>query len=186
MMITAIAMNEDRVAGHFSKAQSIAFINERGKELSRFANPALNTNCAGKQHLIDLLSKNNAQRVVVRNIGTQMLTRLLARQWAVFQVSGGFPDMATLASSNSNGLLPLTDLSQARPSPKHDAKKLSGCNCQHDGDALGTMVASGRCCQQDAVHTPDHRGHGQCHCAAEQQDNSGHGHGRGNGKCCHS
>ena len=179
MMITAIPMNDDRVAGHFTKALSIAFIDERGEELSRFANPALNTNCAGKVRLLDLLTEHQAQRVVVRNIGTQMLARLLARQLAVFQISDGNPDMAALVASAANGLLPV---SQARPSPKHDAKGKHGCDCHHESEELGSLVKQEKCCRQDAIHAPCHRGNVKCHSEEGQQNNTGHGH----GKCCHN
>ena len=39
-MITAIPMKEDRVASHFTKADSFVFVNENGDVLSRKANPA--------------------------------------------------------------------------------------------------------------------------------------------------
>ncbi|VTN48287.1 Uncharacterised protein [Raoultella ornithinolytica] len=40
-MITAIPVNDDRVANHFTKASHLVLVDERGVELSRTENPAL-------------------------------------------------------------------------------------------------------------------------------------------------
>ncbi len=56
-MITAIPMNANRISGHFSKADSFVCINERGEEISRHANPALDAGCTGKQSLLELLAQ---------------------------------------------------------------------------------------------------------------------------------
>ena len=39
-MITAIPVNDDRVANHFTKASHLVLVDERGVELSRTENPA--------------------------------------------------------------------------------------------------------------------------------------------------
>ena len=88
-MITAIPMKEDRVASHFTKADSFVFVNENGDVLSRKANPALNANCSGKKDLLAMLLAENAKRVIVRNIGERILGKLLESQFAVFQTSCG-------------------------------------------------------------------------------------------------
>ena len=56
-MITAIPMIDDRVANHFTKANCLVFLDERGVEINRVDNPALAANCADKQKMVDLLGK---------------------------------------------------------------------------------------------------------------------------------
>ncbi|WJY13699.1 NifB/NifX family molybdenum-iron cluster-binding protein [Pectobacteriaceae bacterium CE90] len=172
-MITAIPMNEDRIAGHFTKALSIAFINEHGTEISRHANPALDTNCTGKQQLIELLLEQQADHIIVRNIGTQMLGRLLEHHFQVFQLDGRQPD--TLKPDDIP-VTALTEASQGKASPNHANKPEGGCGCHHHDDNPATGGIVRRCCQQDAIHAP---GHSACHSGGNK---SGHGH----GKCCHS
>jgi predicted Fe-Mo cluster-binding NifX family protein len=88
-MITAIPMNDDRIANHFTKANYLVFLDERGIEINRIDNPALAANCAGKQKMVGLLAEQQVDRIVVRNIGERMLGKLLARQFAVYQTNCG-------------------------------------------------------------------------------------------------
>ena len=71
-MITAIPMKEDRVASHFTKADSFVLLmkTEMFYPITK-ANPALNANCSGKKDLLAMLLAENAKRVIVRNIGEQ-------------------------------------------------------------------------------------------------------------------
>ena len=88
-MITAIPVNDDRVANHFTKASHLVLVDERGVELSRTENPALGAYCSGKRKLVDLLVQQQVSRVVVRNIGERMLGKLLGHQIAVYQTDCG-------------------------------------------------------------------------------------------------
>ena len=72
-MITAIPMNKDHVASHFTKADSFVFLDDNGQILVERINPTLDANCAGKSQLLALLKAENAQRIIVRNIGERML-----------------------------------------------------------------------------------------------------------------
>ena len=132
-MITAIPMNDDRVASHFTKANCLVFLDERGVEINRVDNPALAANCAGKQKMIDLLTEQQVNRVVVRNIGEQMLGKLLARQFAVYQTNCGRRLASELGDPVASGLVQLNQASQGRQSLNHEAKKKSGgCGCGHE------------------------------------------------------
>ena len=173
-MITAIPMNDDRVASHFTKASCLVFLDERGVEINRVDNPALAANCAGKQKMVDLLAEQQVNRVVVRNIGEQMLGKLLARQFAVYQTNCGRRLASELGDPVASGLVQLNQASQGRQSLNHEAKKKSGgCSCGHEG---GESAA--HCCQSGDPHHHQEK----ANCRQGQMQGRGHGHGR----CCHS
>ncbi|WP_049789015.1 NifB/NifX family molybdenum-iron cluster-binding protein [Photobacterium profundum] len=150
-------MNEDRIANHFSKAEFFLFINEQGEEVSRHANPVHKAHCAGKKDLLELLSCQHADRIVVRNIGKQMLGKLLAHRFAVFQTNCGRRDTVELANPEVAGLNTLTDAEQGRPSSNHDEKKKE-CSCRHNN--------KGAISKQERHHHKGghnaHRGRGRC------------------------
>lgn len=153
-MITAIPMNNDHIASHFSKAEHFLFINDQGVEVSRHENPVLAAHCAGKKALLKLLLQHHAERVVVRNIGQKMLGKLLSHRLSVVQTDSGRRSAQELVSSETAGLFSLTEADQGRPSPKHN-------DCRH---------AERRCHSQGHSYSQDHN-HGQ-----------GRGHGKGCGK----
>lgn len=180
-MITAIPMKEDRVASHFTKADSFIFINEQGDVLSRKANPALDTNCSGKNELLTLLQAENVQRVIVRNIGERFLGKLLDSQFAVYQTSCGRQGVKELVSEQTNKLIQLTSTSQGRQSLNHEAKQAQGgCGCEHgkhdhhDGQCCGENKSAGQ---------KHHHGAGRC-CQNSHEGKMAH-HGQGTGRCCH-
>lgn len=173
-MITAIPMNDDRVASHFTKADCLVFLDERGVEINRIDNPALAANCAGKQKMVDLLAEQQVNRVVVRNIGEQILGKLLARQFAVYQTNCGRRLASDLGNPVASGLVQLNQASQGRQSLNHETKKKSGgCGCGHEGHE-GSEPA-GHCCQSSEQHHPQ-----KANCRQGQMQ------GRGHGRCCHS
>ncbi len=168
-MITAIPMSDDRVASHFTKADCLVFLDEHGVERNRVDNPARDASCAGKQKLVELLAEQQANRIVVRNIGEQMLGKLLARQFAVYQTNCGRRSASELVDPVTSGLVPLLEASQGRQSLNHEAKKQSGgCGCHHSADE-----PSGTCCH--ASDTPQQK-MASCHQHQHQ----------GRGRCCHS
>lgn len=131
-MITAIPMNDDRIANHFTKANYLVFLDERGIEINRADNPAVVANCAGKQKMVDLLAEQQVDRVVVRNIGERMLNKLLKQQFAVFQTNNGRRSAQELVDPRTNGLVQLHQANQGRQSLNHKTKKKSGgCGCHN-------------------------------------------------------
>ena len=177
-MITAIPMNDDRVANHFTKANCLVFLDERGVEINRVDNPALAANCAGKQKMVDLLAEQQVDRIVVRNIGEQMLGKLLARQFVVYQTNCGRRPAHELVDPVASGLQQLHQASQGRQSLNHEAKKKSGgCGCEHpEGEHSGACCHETKPLQQEMA--PGQR---------NQMHKQGCGHrGQGRGRCCQS
>ena len=131
-MITAIPVNDDRVANHFTKASHLVLVDERGVELSRTENPALGADCSGKRKLVDLLVQQQVSRVVVRNIGERMLGKLLGHQIAVYQTDCGRRLFTELCDPDTRVLTELNKPEQGRQSFHHEAK---GKKCCHsDGN----------------------------------------------------
>ncbi len=177
-MITAIPMNDDRVANHFTKANCLVFLDERGIEINRVDNPALAEGCAGKQKMVDLLAEQQVDRIVVRNIGEQMLGKLLARQFAVYQTNCGRRSAHELVDPIASGLLQLHQASQGRQSLNHEAKaKSGGCGCHHpEGEHSDACCHTANSPRQEMA--PGQRNQ------MRRQDCGRRGQGRG--RCCQS
>ena len=77
-IITAIPMNDDHIAGHFAKAERFVFVDEQGSTLAEIANPVAGNEC--KSALAELLQAQGARRIVLKNIGSKMLGKLLEKQ----------------------------------------------------------------------------------------------------------
>ncbi|WP_417760872.1 NifB/NifX family molybdenum-iron cluster-binding protein [Shewanella sp.] len=162
-MITAIPMTGDKIANHFSKADSFLFIDEHGATLAESDNPALAQGCAAKANIIKLLQQQQAQRVVVRNIGERLLARLIQSKFAVFQIGSSRWDSQQFLADAPRYLLPLTSADQGRPSVNFQHKHAAGtCGCEHGGE-------QGCCKQQQGDGQPaaghncqHHREHGHC------------------------
>ncbi|MGB5446856.1 MAG: NifB/NifX family molybdenum-iron cluster-binding protein [Psychromonas sp.] len=166
-MITAIAMKEDRISSHFTKADSFIFMDQNGEIKAQKDNPALKQgNCSGKNEIPALLQGENVSRIIVRNIGQQILAKLLESGIAVYQSHNGHFDKSMLNDNALNSLTPLTDISQGRPSLNHQAKTTGG-GCQHH--------------KEKDSGCSDQGGHHQGNCNRNEQAKSGHGKGR----CCH-
>ena len=134
-MITAIPVTKEHIAGHFTKAESFIFINAEGRVVCHHINPAREGGCAEKKALLNMLQRQNAQRVIVRHIGERMLGKLLSRELSVFKTSGGNIDVQALCAAHLDGLTPLTDAQQGERSPNYETKKAAGggCGCSHEG-----------------------------------------------------
>ncbi|MGX9463465.1 NifB/NifX family molybdenum-iron cluster-binding protein [Shewanella sp. A14] len=131
-MITAIPLKDEHIASHFSRADSVLIINDQGHEIGRFANPALAEGCEGKQQLVSLILAHGANRVIVRNIGQQLLSKLLSHQLSVFHARNGRTAIEYFAAANLADCVEFTEASQGRPSMNHIAKKANGGCCNHD------------------------------------------------------
>ena len=119
-MIFAIPYQNERIAGHFTKAEEFLFTDQNTSE--RRANPALKgEGCRGKKSLLALLKSQHTDIVLIRNIGEKMLTKLLNANIRVFRTSG----KESFESIKLSSLTELTDPSQGRPCKN---KKQSGCN----------------------------------------------------------
>lgn len=109
-MIFAIPYQNERIAGHFSKAETFVFTDKIHSTIR--SNPALNSgSCGGKKSLLTLLKEQHTSAVLVRNIGQKMLRKLLNADIRVFRTSGRL-SLDTLQLSE---LTELTEPSQGRP-----------------------------------------------------------------------
>ncbi|MBW8192546.1 hypothetical protein K0504_16015 [Neiella marina] len=164
-MITAIPMNNQDIAQHFSKALSLAFFDERGNEIHREPNPALDKSCAGKAAMLNVMVAQKAERVLVRHIGEKMLARLLNHSLNVFQMKRGRHSHHHIPNIPPKHLVALTDATQGSPSINNRNKQAEG----------------GQCCEQHQASDATHHTHGKC-CNSQQQSSSHGGHQR---RCCH-
>ena len=128
--------------------------------------------------MVELLVEQQVDRIVVRNIGEQMLGKLLARQFAVYQTNCGCRPAYELIDPVASGLVQLDQANQGRQSLNHEAKLHSGgCGCHHpEGEH------SAACCH--ATNTPHQE---MVPGRRSQMQGQGCGHrGQGHGRCCHS
>lgn len=130
-MITAIPMKDEHIASHFSKADSVLMINEQAEVVASFINPALTSGCDGKRKLVELIQAHGANRVIVRNIGQQLLSKLLNQQLEVFHAKNGRTEIAYFANEHLAECEPYLEASQGRPSTNHIAKQGKGGCCDH-------------------------------------------------------
>jgi predicted Fe-Mo cluster-binding NifX family protein len=88
--LTAIPWNAGQISPHFSRAATILLLAQSGQVVEHFPNPAAAGLCVGKQALIALLQSKQVTRVLVRNIGQNMLASLLQLPLEIFQVPRGY------------------------------------------------------------------------------------------------
>lgn len=149
-MITAVPITNSRIASHFTKADSFVFINHQGRVVCHHINPARESGCAGKKNLLTLLSRQNTQRIVTRNIGERMLGKLLDLDISVFKINTSRLETLTSASDISPTMTPLTESTQGRKSVNYAAKKESGgCGCNHENDGDTSLERKSSCHQPD-------------------------------------
>lgn len=109
-MIFAIPYQNERIAGHFTKAEQFLFTDQNTSELKE--NPALRgEGCGGKKSLLALLKSQHTDVVLIRNIGEKMLANLLKANIRVFRTNGRI----SLETVNLSNLTELTKPSQGRP-----------------------------------------------------------------------
>ena len=120
-MIFAIPYQNERIAGHFTKAERFLFTDKKNT-ISK-ENPALvSDGCSGKKSLFTLLKNQKTDAVIIRNIGQKMLAKLLNANIRVFRASSRI-SVETLQLSE---LTELTEISQGRPCKN----KKQGCCSQ--------------------------------------------------------
>lgn len=132
-MNTVIPILGDHIASHFTKAESFLFITPEGQHYNTLVNPAFGDSaCSTKKKLLELFKAEKVKRVIVRNIGQRSLGRLLSNEIEVFKSAINYIDSEILLDSSNVKLTPLTQISQGRPSLKHEEKNSEcGCNDGH-------------------------------------------------------
>lgn len=128
-MITVIpVINDTRISPHFSRAPALMFIDETGEVVGRYVNPGAKGGCADKREMLELIVSQGATRAIVRNLGQQMLGKLLDKNMTVFQLERGVPERMDALIDQLSEMIPMTKIEQARPSKKFEAKN-SQCDC---------------------------------------------------------
>ncbi|WP_354623573.1 NifB/NifX family molybdenum-iron cluster-binding protein [Psychromonas sp. MME2] len=145
-MKTAIPMKDDRIASHFTKADHFIFLDKNGSIQTTKKNPAFGADCCGKSALHKLLTTEQTQRVIVRNIGQRSLAKLLQAGIQVLQAESGHFDSDIF---NTNGLIELIDAQQGREPLTHRAKKTNCC-----GDSQEPKHHHGKCCHRKHKNGP--------------------------------
>ncbi len=147
-MITAVPVMDDRLSNHFTKAHHFIFIDDNGELVSSAPNPALADGCSGKTHLVEMLKSNRAERVLVKNIGSKMLSRLFDNEIKVIMAERGRADLLSMLQGQN--VTPLVDLSRARISKNYEEKKASGQSCCHsEGSESGNCHTGYSCCHSN-------------------------------------
>ena len=166
-MNTVIPMANDRIASHFTKADSFIFIDSAGQQTSEYPNPAFNNHeCSAKKKIFELFNAEKVARVIVRNIGQQSLGKLLANKMSVYKCSVNYLDSKVILDNSHSYITQLTEADQGRPSLNHEEKKAGGC-C--DSDSASHKEVGKKCCETSNGHNHKH----------------GKRQGKGKGRCCH-
>jgi predicted Fe-Mo cluster-binding NifX family protein len=165
MMITAIPLNNDRIAGHFTKAKVFGLYDETGNLMTTYQNPALHKGCAGKEALIDMFKSTNVDQIVVRNIGERMYNRLTEHGFTLVQTQSnqaGLPDKVEYSQINT------LEPGSIRKSINYENKQKQGGCCNHQGHHH--QGHTHECCH--GQHAGNHRQHGKRCCQSGEK----HGH----------
>ncbi|MDF0533128.1 NifB/NifX family molybdenum-iron cluster-binding protein [Shewanella sp. A32] len=130
-----IPMTRGHLAGHFTKAQQLAFFNAQGQLQQLIDNPALGGNCADKSAMLNHIKQQGAQVVIVNQIGERMLGKLLDAGISVCRPKERNSSLEQLLLAAKDTSLRLLDTSSARPSLHHQAKGGCGepCGCHGSG-----------------------------------------------------
>lgn len=154
-MTTAIPMRGEKISSHFKKAPLFKFFDEHGKLVGQLENPThpdKSEDCSSTNTLMAEFERHQVKRIVVRNIGERMLTRLLPVGIEVWQTPTREVDAAALAVSN-NQLVAMSNPAQGRE-PKNYLDKLenggcSGCSGEsHECEDKNSSM--NRCCNRSA------------------------------------
>ncbi len=177
-MITAIPMKADKMSGHFTKSDSFLFFDDKGAVVGQSQNPALNSDCSGKDALVDLLTASGCRQVIVRNIGERMLSKLLERDIVIYQKQGEGIAMEDLLSPEALGYKRLETPEQGVKSPNYYKKQAEGgCGHNHASEDGGEHTQSHSCCGgkagADKANCDDKAGADKSGCGGKKH------------RCCH-
>ncbi len=113
-MLFAIPCHESSLSNHFAKAPQIMLWDNQTKA-KRILELPKSSSCCGRKHFWrEVLQDNQVNAVVVRSIGSNMLSTLLKLNVRVLSAPRGF----SLESSDENLLTPVTQIEFARPPVK--------------------------------------------------------------------
>ncbi|QIZ76069.1 NifB/NifX family molybdenum-iron cluster-binding protein [Ferrimonas lipolytica] len=122
-MITAIPLNNDRLASHFKQATTFGIFTADGQQVATLVNPSPEQGCRGREQLLVEFERHQVARVFTKNMGQNMLGELLDKGYQVAKVGRGRVSIKSLFP-NSKHLQVYTDASEGRPSLHSDDKPL--------------------------------------------------------------
>ena len=162
-MITAIPLGRNGVSRHLAKADAFMIQAMADDKPIQFDNPAKQAGCGGKTELLNQLQAHKVERVLVSNIGSRMLARLLDAGIRVFQIAGGTKEDNLQVLMQMDTHVELTDASQGGATPNFTRKQAEG---------------KGKCCSHG--HSHNHGEHKR-HSFIMNKDHQGCS---GKGHCC--
>ncbi|EPP4132536.1 NifB/NifX family molybdenum-iron cluster-binding protein [Vibrio vulnificus] len=108
----AIPLHQDKISGHFMKAERFALINSLGEVVAYLANPAFNQ---AKARCVQQLLAAGVTQLMVKNIGQKSLAKLLSKGVAVYQLAG----RCSLHEVSKAVKTPMTSATQGRECRSH-------------------------------------------------------------------
>ncbi|EKJ5337231.1 NifB/NifX family molybdenum-iron cluster-binding protein [Vibrio vulnificus] len=138
----AIPLHQDKISGHFMKAERFALINSVGEVVAYLANPAFNqAECAKKARCVQQLLAAGVTQLMVKNIGQKSLAKLLSKGVRVYQLAG----RCSLHEVSNAVKTPMTSATQGRECRSH-SQCGSACRPQSKVNKVATREPSQRVC----------------------------------------
>ncbi|WP_165311498.1 NifB/NifX family molybdenum-iron cluster-binding protein [Vibrio ziniensis] len=125
----AIPICNGKLFNHYSKSPQLLVIDDvTGQhETIEVLQPKINSTCGKKTQIMSLLSQQKVDAVIVKNIGEAMLSSLFHQGIKVFTIIRG----AEVTTLDFSKLVPVTDISFARPSVNKQHKDHQCCKNKH-------------------------------------------------------
>lgn len=135
-MIIAIPTQNNWVAGHFTKAPEFSIFDSQTHTLTHYPSPISEDSQGKPKKLIDWLAQFNVDTILVKNIGTKMLGKLLQQGLTVKQVKARISVADSI--DQFDHWEEMTDAGQGRPSRAHSCKHQQH-HCHRQQHRFGLM-----------------------------------------------
>ncbi|AMG28886.1 hypothetical protein AL542_00065 [Grimontia hollisae] len=135
-MLFAIPCCESSLSNHFAKAPQIMLWDNQTNTKRILERPQSSSCCGHKHFWRKVLQDNQVDAVVVRSIGSNMLSTLFKLNVRVLSAPRGF----SVESFDENHLTPVTKIEFARPSAKKNKASCSSQSATHTS-AIGLREA---------------------------------------------
>ncbi|MCW8346832.1 NifB/NifX family molybdenum-iron cluster-binding protein [Vibrio sp. ZSDZ65] len=152
-MLLAIPCRKSSLSNHFSKAPEIMLWDSQTNTKRILALPEASTDCGQKKYCghkkywSKVLQEHKVDAVVVRLIGTNMLSALFKLNMRVLSAPRGFDtDKFDIDRFDVNQLTPVTQIEFARPSAKKNKAHCSGqsTTCSSTNGSSTNSITSGK------------------------------------------
>ena len=138
-MLLAIPSHETSLSNHFSKAPQIMLWDSQTNTKRTLVLPKSSTCCSHKKYWSNVLQDNKVDAVVVRLIGSNMLSTLFKLNMRVLSAPRGL-DMNhfDIDKFDMNQLTPVTQIEFARPSANKNKARCSGISTRYSSTNKAT------------------------------------------------